>query len=264
MASSNKKIRAVVLRTAGTNCDYETEYAFEKAGAEAERIHVNRLVESDRELARAQIIAVPGGFSYGDDIASGKVLANELRFRLVESLKKFVADGKLIIGICNGFQVLVKAGLLPGLKGGKVLTTLTGNDCGHFEDRWVHLKADDSPCVFVKPGEDVYLPVAHGEGKFIANDDVLKDLAKRKLIVYRYCDSQGATGAGYPANPNGSVQDIAGICDPTGRIFGLMPHPERHVEPTQHPRWTREGLATEGEGLKIFRNAVEFARRELL
>jgi phosphoribosylformylglycinamidine synthase len=264
MSSSRKTVRAVVLRTAGTNCDYETQYALEKAGAEAERIHINRLVESDRQLRRAQIVAIPGGFSYGDDIASGKVLANELRYRLGESLRDFVESGRLIIGICNGFQVLVKAGLLPALNDRKVQATLTGNDSGRFEDRWVYLKAEDSPCVFVKPGEDVYLPVAHGEGKFTASADVLDALNKQKQIVFRYCGADGALGAGYPSNPNGSVQDIAGICDPTGRVFGLMPHPERHVEPTHHPRWTREGLQREGAGLRVFRNAVEFARLELL
>jgi phosphoribosylformylglycinamidine synthase len=264
MAATGKRVRAVVLRTAGTNCDAETEYALEKAGASAERVHVNRLVESPRPLERAQILAIPGGFSYGDDIASGKVLANELRHRLADSLRDFVDGRKLIIGICNGFQVLVKAGLLPALKGRKVQATLTVNDSARFEDRWVYLRAEEGPCVFVKPGENVYLPVAHGEGKFTAGAAVLADLKKRRQVVYRYVGPDGSTGAGYPWNPNGSVEDIAGICDPSGRVFGLMPHPERHIEPTQHPRWTREGLKREGDGLRIFGNAVEFARRELL
>ena len=262
--ASRKTVRAVVLRTAGTNCDVETEYAFEKVGARAERVHVNRLVERPGRLDRAQILAIPGGFSYGDDIASGKLLANEIRFRMEEAVQRFVEDGKLIIGICNGFQVLVKAGLLPRLPNGKLRVTLTVNDSGRFEDRWVYLRAENSDCAFVKPGEDTYIPVAHGEGKFVADGPVLKELRKRRLVVFRYVAPDGSVGAGYPWNPNGSMDDIAGICDPTGRIFGLMPHPERHVAPTQHPRWTREGLKPEGDGAKVFRNAVEFARRDLL
>ncbi len=262
--ASNKKVRAIVLRAAGTNCDYETAYAFEKVGALAERIHVNRLVESPKRLSRFHILAIPGGFSYGDDIASGKLLANEIRFRLEDQIRLFIRDGKLIIGICNGFQVLVKAGLLPGFRKKQVQTTLSFNDSNRFEDRWVCLRAQNSSCVFVKKGEDTYLPVAHGEGKFEAEPDVLRELKRRRQIVFRYVGPDGSSGAGYPWNPNGSMDDIAGICDPSGRIFGLMPHPERHVEPTQHPRWTREGCKAEGDGLKVFRNATDFVRRNLL
>jgi len=261
---SNEAVRVVVLRTAGTNCDVETEYAFRKVGATAERVHVNRLVENPDRLDHVQVLAIPGGFSYGDDIASGKLLANEIRFRMSDELRRFVEAGKLIIGICNGFQVLVKAGLLPGLADGEVQATLTFNDSGRFEDRWVYLRAETAGCAFVKPGEDMYIPVAHGEGKFAAGRKVLKELDERGLVVFRYVGPDGADGAGYPWNPNGSMGDIAGICDPTGRIFGLMPHPERHVEPTQHPRWTREGLKAEGDGVKVFRNAVEFARANLV
>ena len=258
-----KIVRVVVLRTAGTNCDTETEYAFEKAGASAERVHVNRFVEKPARLGRYHILALPGGFSYGDDVASGKLLANEIRFRMDDAIRDFVRAGKLIIGICNGFQVLVKAGLLPALRRGTIQTTLTFNDSNRFEDRWVYLRAEDTPCAFVRPGEDMYLPVAHGEGKFVARRPVLAELKKKRLIVFRYAGPDGASRPGYPWNPNGSMEDIAGICDPTGRVFGLMPHPERHVEPTQHPRWTREGLRPEGEGIRVFCNAVRFARREL-
>ena len=261
---TSRPVRVVVLRTAGTNCDEETAYAFEKAGAAAERVHINRLVENNDLLDCYHILAVPGGFSYGDDIASGKLLANEIRYRMQNSMRDFVAAGKLIIGICNGFQVLVKAGLLPGLRTGKVQVTLTVNDSGRFEDRWVALRAETTPCVFVGPGDHMTLPVAHGEGKFVAHPRVLETLQARGLVVFRYTGANGATGAGYPCNPNGSMADIAGICDPTGRIFGLMPHPERHVEPTHHPRWTREGLKAEGDGARIFRNAVSFARENLL
>ena len=169
--SREKPVRVVVLRTAGTNCDVETAYAFEKVGAEAERVHVNRLAENRRGLDRFHILAIPGGFSYGDDIASGKVLANEIRYRMEDEVRRFVADGKLIIGICNGFQVLAKAGLLPRLRGDKIEATLTVNDRALFEDRWVHLRVEESPCVFVRPGDSLYLPVAHGEGKFIAEKE---------------------------------------------------------------------------------------------
>ena len=257
-------VKTLIIRTAGTNCDQETKFAFEKAGAEVSLLHINRVTEKPSLLDEHQILALPGGFSYGDDIAAGKILANELRTALADRLAKFVTDGKLIIGICNGFQVLAKAGLLPRLHGDRIQATLTGNDSGRFEDRWVHLGAERSPCVFVDPGDRLYLPVAHAEGKFVADRKVLAALEKNGLIVVRYVGPDGARGAGYPWNPNGSLEDIAGICDPTGRIFGLMPHPERHVEPTQHPRWTREGLKPEGDGVRVFRNAVEFARRNLV
>lgn len=264
MKRSEKAARVIVLRTAGTNCDYETAYAFEKLGAETERVHVNRLVERPSTLKKFQIMAIPGGFSYGDDVASGKLLANELRYRMAEQMRQFTGDGKLIIGICNGFQVLIKSGLLPGDCRGKLQATLAWNNSARFEDRWVHLRAEETSCAFVRPGDDVYLPVAHGEGKFVAETAVLAELNKRKQVVYRYVGPGGEENPPYPLNPNGSLESIAGICDPTGRIFGLMPHPERHVEPTQHPRWTREGMKREGDGLRIFRNAVDFARRNLL
>ena len=262
--SRKRSIRAVVLRAAGTNCEVETAYAFEKAGATTDCVHVNRLVEKPCRLDRYHILAIPGGFSYGDDVASGKLLANEIRFRMQDEINRFVRDGKLIIGICNGFQVLVKAGFLPGLRRGTIQATLTFNDSGRFEDRWVYLRADSEKCIFVGPGEDMYLPVAHGEGKFVASKRVLAELKKKGLVVFRYVGADGAPGSGYPWNPNGSMEDVAGICDPTGRIFGLMPHPERHVEATHHPRWTREGPKPEGDGAKLFRNAVEFVRRDLL
>jgi phosphoribosylformylglycinamidine synthase len=259
-----KAVRVAVLRTAGTNCDAETAYAFEKAGAVAERVHVNRFVEGKRRLGRYHILALPGGFSYGDDIASGALLANEMRCLLADALRGFVDDGKLVLGICNGFQVLAKSGLLPGLRRRRTEVTLTFNDSGRFEDRWVRLRAESSLCAFVRRGEDLYLPVAHGEGKFVAEECVLEELNAKDMVVFRYVNAHGETGAGYPGNPNGSAQDIAGICDPTGRIFGLMPHPERHVEGTQHPQWTRRGRRDEGEGMRLFRNAVRFARDELV
>lgn len=252
--------KVIVLRAAGSNCDYETHYAFTAAGATADLVHVNRLVEGQIALQNYQILAIPGGFTYGDDISGGKILANELKYKLAEQLLAFHDAGKLILGICNGFQVLVKAGLLPQLDLQSSQTvTLTNNDSGKFEDRWVYLHICDSPCVFTKNMNTiVYYPVAHAEGKFIARDpSVLDALQKNRQIVFQYVTADGSK-PDYPANPNGSQLDIAGICDPSGRIMGLMPHPERHFDPSNHPRWMRDGLAAEGDGAALFRNAVRY------
>lgn len=262
----SENVKVLVLRTAGTNCDQETAQAFSLVGASADPVHINRLKEKEVKLNDYHILALPGGFTYGDDVASGKVLANELRYGLGRELDQFIEAGKLIIGICNGFQVLVKAGILPEHKSGNfdIRTTLTYNDSGKFEDRWVYLKSETEKCIWTKGlAEIIYLPVAHGEGKFIPEDnEVLEQLKKQGQIVFRYVDSQGEP-AGYPHNPNNSVDNIAGICDPTGRILGLMPHPERHVHPAGHPRWTREGLKSEGDGLAVFRNGVNYAAQNL-
>ncbi|MDD5449128.1 MAG: phosphoribosylformylglycinamidine synthase I [Candidatus Omnitrophica bacterium] len=278
--------RVVILRAAGTNCDRETAFAFEEVGAKTDSVHINQLVRGEKELNNYQILAIPGGFTYGDDIASGKLLANELRYKLEDEVKRFISSGKLIIGICNGFQVLVKAGLLPNLNSGfQIEATLTLNNSARFEDRWVYLKRMHSRCIWTKdlPDDIIYLPVAHGEGRFIARDEtLLRLLDSEGLIAFKYSDKEG-NSAGYPANPNGSIEDIAGICDQTGRIFGLMPHPERHIHYTQHPRWTRlrsfcdsenigfggqaslRGLRNlkEGDGLAIFRNGVIYAKKML-
>lgn len=264
------KPKVCVLRTAGTNCDKETAFAFSEAGAEAEPIHINQLVAQERALHDFQILAFPGGFSYGDDIAAGKILANELRCKLALDLKKFIAEGKLILGICNGFQILVKAGLLPGNEELKQETSLIINDSGKFEDRWVYLKSAkassgfSAKCVWTRNlPEIIYLPVAHGEGKFITKEkSVLEGLRKNHQIVFQYCDEEGSLGD-YPYNPNGSLDNIAGICDGTGRILGLMPHPERHIKFSQHPRWTGEDRRKAGEGFAIFKNGVEYAKENL-
>jgi phosphoribosylformylglycinamidine synthase len=271
------KVKVCVIRTAGTNCDKETAFAFSKTGAQAELVHINNLIQRQGTLSDYQILALPGGFSYGDDIASGKVFANELKNKLEEELKEFVADGKLIIGICNGFQILVKSGLLPGTRPYRIgryaplrsnndftqETSLIINDSGKFEDRWVYLKSSGK-CVWTKNlPETIYLPVAHGEGKFIVKDKpVLNRLKANKQIVFKYCNVQGQS-SGYPDNPNGSLDDIAGITDATGRILGLMPHPERHIEIHQHPRWFNLKNKKEGDGLTIFKNGVEYARKIL-
>ena len=256
-------VRALVLRTAGTNCDLETQFAWEQAGAKAERVHINRLIEEPKRLARYQILTIPGGFSYGDDISGGKIFANQLVHHLADVLQEFLEADRLVLGICNGFQVLVKCGLLPGLKDGRpTLTqgaTLTSNDSGLFEDRWTHLRADTDRCAFLRKGERIALPVAHGEGKFIpAPQAGLEKLEAAGQVALRYVGPTGETGAGYPWNPNGSVGDVAGICDPTGRILGLMPHPERHLLPWHHPQWTRLGAREAGDGLALFQRGVKY------
>jgi len=256
-------VRALVLRTAGTNCDLETQFAWEQAGAKAERVHINRLIEEPKRLARYQILTIPGGFSYGDDISGGKIFANQLVHHLADVLQEFLEADRLVLGICNGFQVLVKCGLLPGLEDGRPTlaqgATLTSNDSGLFEDRWTLLRADTDRCAFLKKGERITLPVAHGEGKFIPGADAgLEKLEAAGQIALRYVGPDGRTGAGYPWNPNGSVGDVAGICDPTGRILGLMPHPERHLLPWHHPQWTRLGAQEAGDGLALFQRGVGY------
>ena len=261
-------VRALILTGYGVNCDAETARAFERCGADARRVHLNDLIAEPNQLTDCAILAVPGGFSFGDDIASGRVLANRLRYRLGDPLQRFIAGGKLVIGICNGFQVLVKMGLLPASDGAmKQTATVTHNDSARFEDRWVRLAVESAtPCVWLKGIESLRLPVRHGEGKFIVQDDaLLAALRKHGQIALRYATPDGALAEGaYPANPNGSVDDIAGICDPAGRVLGLMPHPEAYMDATNHPAWTRGGSPEgEGEGLQVFRNAVEFAAKEL-
>ena len=252
------KVNVLILRAPGTNCDAETAFAFRQAGAVVSLVHVNQLIRHEKRLPDYQIMVIPGGFTYGDDISAGKVLANELRLKLGEEMPKFVEGGGLILGICNGFQVLVKAGILPGLlRGGLPLLTLAANDSGKFECRWVHLLVNkESPCVFTKGIDSIYLPVAHGEGKVVAAPEVLPEL---NVVLY-YTDEQGSNKAGYPHNPNGSIENIAGICDSSGRIFALMPHPERHIQRTQHPQWTRQEAKEYGDGFQIFLNAVKWAK----
>jgi phosphoribosylformylglycinamidine synthase I len=261
------KIKVIILRTAGTNCDMETAFAFEKVGASADLVHINSLASRTATLDNYQILAIPGGFTYGDDIASGKILANEIKYKLKDEIIGFIKKGKLIIGICNGFQVLVKSGLLPNSAGtfDDIEVTLSINDSGKFEDRWVYLKRQKSEakgqnCIWTEGIEDiVYLPVAHAEGKFIPRDEkTLESIRGTGLVALTYCDENGKE-AKYPANPNGSVEGIAGISDPTGRIFGLMPHPERHIFNTQHPRWTRIKEKKSPDGLAIFENGVKSA-----
>lgn len=252
------KVKVLMLRAPGTNCDFETQVAFEQAGAEVDSALVTELFRGEKRLADYQILVSPGGFTYGDDISAGRILANEIRLRLGQDIQKFVAAGKLILGICNGFQVLVKTGILPGIQGqGNQPVTLASNDSGRFECRWVYLKINEkSPCIFTQGMKNMYIPVAHGEGKLVAEPGVVEKLN----VVVQYVDENGDTTAGYPYNPNGSIRNIAGICDDSGRIFALMPHPERFIRWTQHPRWTRETPRKEGDGLRVFTNAVAWAK----
>ena len=267
-----KKVKVLVLRTAGTNCDRETQFAFQSCGADVELVHIAKFLQEEKHLKDYHILAIPGGFTYGDDIAAGKILANEFRLKLGDDIKTFIADGKLIIGICNGFQMLVKAGILPGplsdedsSNGFEQTATLMTNDCGKFEDRWIYLKPSGKSVWTEGIIGIISLPVAHGEGKFVPRDEtVLQKLKENGQIVFRYCDPAGEKPK-YPENPNGSVDDIAGIADKTGRIFGLMPHPERHFLFTQHPQWTRLNKKTEfGDGVKIFHNGVNYVKEKLL
>jgi phosphoribosylformylglycinamidine synthase len=260
-----KKVKVLILRTAGTNCDYEMQAAFELCGALAERVHINSLIENKDKIFEYDILAFPGGFSYGDDIASGKVLANEIKNKLGDKIKKFSLSYRPVIGICNGFQVLVKMGLLPNPKLFEQISTLSYNDSDKFECRWVYLKTEkkvknESKGIWTKYLPDVItLPVAHGEGKFIpVNFKLLEGLNKNNQIVFRY-STKNDTIPEYPLDPNGSVEQIAGICNTKGNVFGLMPHPERYIFALQHP--AREGFdGGYGWGKIIFQNAVDFVK----
>lgn len=258
------KPKICILRAAGTNCDKETAFAFSQAGGKPEFVHINNFICGRNKLRDYQILALPGGFSYGDDVAAGKILANELRCKLAQEIKQFTKEGKLVIGICNGFQILVKAGLLPGNEELRQEVSLIINDSGKFEDRWVYLRISQNKCIWATDlPEAIYLPVAHGEGKFIAGEKMtLEQLKADSQIVFQYCNQRGKL-SGYPDNPNGSEDNIAGICDETGRILGLMPHPERHIEFTQHPRWPGLKKKKEAEGLQIFKNGVEYIKRSV-
>ena len=276
-------VRVAVLFGFGINCDRETAAVFDMVGGASERLHVNHLVQGNRSLEEFDILAVPGGFSFGDHLGSGRLLGNRLRFALREQLQKFVSSGKPIIGICNGFQALVKTGLLPGPENASLepdliqRASLTLNNTGRYEDRWVTLEFDsESPCIWTKGIQRIDCPVRHGEGKFVMPSTTDFDsLAANHQLAVRYVDpatpvGQGATDAPlpFPISPNGSMRNIAGVCDSTGLVFGLMPHPEAVYAKWLHPHHTRgsapgplssDALGEwEGEGLQMFRNAVEY------
>jgi phosphoribosylformylglycinamidine synthase len=248
--------RVLLLRAPGTNCDAETAHAFRLAGAESEVVHPNRWLESPRLADRFQILCLPGGFSYGDDLSAGRILANQLRHHASDALAAFRDAGKLILGVCNGFQVLVKSGLLDTDDAAGQGATLAWNRSGRFVDRWVRLRTAGSQCVFLAGIERMFLPIAHAEGQFRTRDDAALDrLDAAGQLALRY---DGDAEGPQPYNPNGAVRDVAGVCDASGRVFGLMPHPERFVDRTQHPQWTRLPEGGEGDGLAVFRNAVKY------
>lgn len=267
-----KNINALILTGYGLNCDHETAYAFELAGAVSRRVHINRLIDGSIRLEDFQILVFVGGFSWGDDHGAGVIQAVRFKTNLGDSLLKFIENGNLVLGICNGFQTLVNLGLLPGfdLDYQTRSVALTVNDCGNFRDDWVRLKINPaSPCVFTRGIETMELPIRHGEGKFYAEPSILDRLVFHNQVVVHYALPNGEPACQtYPYNPNGSLSDIAGICDPTGRVFGLMPHPEAFNHWTNHPEWTRmkekmkrqntEPALTDETGIRLFRNAVMF------
>lgn len=265
------QVNALVLTGFGLNCDEETAYALKTAGAVPHRIHLNSLIGHEPKLWEYQILVIGGGFSWGDDHGAGVIMAMRIKHRMKEALLEFVERGGVVIGICNGFQVLVNLGLLPGFEPSRLRreVALINNDCGSFRDQWVNLRVNRlSPCLLTKGIETIEMPIRHGEGKFYADPEVLHRLAKSEQVVMRYAGPDGNPARGtFPHNPNGSLDDIAGICDPTGRITGLMPHPEAYNHWTNHPNWTytkemylRQGkaLPEEGAGIAMFRNIVKY------
>jgi phosphoribosylformylglycinamidine synthase len=251
--------RALVLRSAGTNCDAETAFAFEQCGATSTIVPLQPFLERPAMLAEYQILAIPGGFSYGDDVLAGKVFGLELAHRAGPEVVKLVERGGIAIGICNGFQVLVQMGLLPGIEApfGKPETTLTDNDVNRYQDRWVRMKVVSDHSVFLERGETLFVPMAHAEGKLVPRDEsVHRALFADDRVVLRYVGPNGEENPPFPWNPNGAVDAIAGLTDRTGRILGLMPHPERHFFPWHHPTWTRDGLADVPDGRKLFERGV--------
>lgn len=249
--------RVLILHANGTNRDQELAYAFELAGAKTDIVHLSLLRSSNKRWNDYQILAIPGGFSYGDTLGAGRLLALDLRIYFADEVKHFIESGKPVIGICNGFQALVKTGLLPDLTG--PASTLTFNRDGQFECRWVTLKPSSKKCLWTRELiEPIYCPVAHGEGQFtLSNPAQLSTLQTHDQLAFCYSSSEGKLANGeYPSNPNGSIADIAGICNPQGNVLGLMPHPEDHVLAYQHPRWTR---GEQGQlGLKLFECGVKF------
>lgn len=259
----NNKPKVLVLKADGINCDEEMAFAFKMAGGDPEIVHINLLRNGTKRMNDYKILALPGGFAYGDDIVSGKILAIELTSFLGPELKKFIErKDTAIIGVCNGFQVLVRTGLLPIRNIGKMDVTLTNNDSGHLECRWIKIKVNEkntSPFLKGMDKEIIWIPVAHGEGKFLTDAETLKKIEAQNLVAFRYVDEKGNPTQKYPDNPNGAMNAIVGVTDETGRILGMMPHPERFVRVEQHPNW-RRGQVNKSQGLPIFENIVKFVK----
>ncbi len=256
-------LRVLVLRAAGINCDEEVMHCWQLAGATPTLMHVNELAKTPSVIDDFTIVTIPGGFSYGDDLGAGVILARRLMQDVAKPLRQLVERGGGILGICNGFQVLVKMGLLPGQDFGHDQVTVTYNNSSKFEARWVKLKVCTDNCPFLNSKDNALLelPIEHAEGKVVTtNKEVVAKLEKAGQIAVRYIDSDGRTDT-YPANPNGSTSGIAGLCDTTGRVFGLMPHPDRHFDNAHHPQWTKRDSAITPDGLTIFNNAVRFWKK---
>lgn len=262
------KPKALVLRADGINRDEEMAFAFTIAGADAKIVHINELRTKKEKLSNYTILAFPGGFSYGDDIASGKIQAIEMTTSLAPELRAFIdRKNTVTIGVCNGFQALVRMGLLPFSTLGEMHATLTNNDSGHFECRWINMKVEpNTRCVFLNNetmeqlnNGIVTYPIAHGEGKFFASSQTMQTIEQSNLVVFRYVDERGNPTQLYPKNPNGALNAIGGICDTTGRVLGLMPHPECFVRREQHPNWRRMKIE-KPHGLPLFENIVKFVR----
>jgi phosphoribosylformylglycinamidine synthase I len=248
--------RILILRAPGTNCDAETAHAFQLAGGQPEVLHLNRMLESPKLATDYQVLCIPGGFSYGDDVAAGRIFGNQIRHHFADAMRELRDAGKLILGICNGFQVLIKSGLLDVDDANGPAASLTWNASGKFMDRWVGLKTTSDRCVFLQGISEMYLPIAHAEGNFAVRDTAsLANFEQGGQLVLKYADVGGSVA---PFNPNGAAADVAGMCDHSGHVFGLMPHPERFVDFTHHPCWTRLDERGEGQGLAVFRNAVRY------
>ncbi|HMP73783.1 MAG TPA: phosphoribosylformylglycinamidine synthase subunit PurQ [Kiritimatiellia bacterium] len=263
------KPRVLILTGFGLNCEVESSFAWEQVGATVHRVHLNDLVEDPAPLREARILMFIGGFSFGDHLSSGHMFAHRIRHHLGDRLLDFIHAGGLALGVCNGFQIMTKLGLLPGLDASLTQqVALTQNDCGTFQNRWVTLGFDPaSPCIFTRGLSTLDLPVRHGEGKLLVPDRTLLDAIKKKgCAVCHYLDPHtGAPTQTFPHNPNGSLEAIAGLCDPSGRCFGLMPHPEAFLFPENHPRWefpdVRASLQESPTGLQLFQNAVDYLRQ---
>ncbi len=271
-SSDSQDVRVLVLTGLGLNCEQETAQGFRLCGAQAELVHLSDMLAGlGGRLEDFHILAMVGGFSFGDHLGAGVVYANRLRYRLLDRLLGFVAEGGLVLGICNGFQTMVKLGLLPALDRayGTVQATLAANDRLGYRDAWVTVRADpESPCVWTRRVDTLELPSRHGEGKLVPRDDgLLRRLSDEHLVAVRYVDERGGPTESWPANPSGSPQGIAGLCDPTGRLLGLMPHPDAFLYGIHHPDWPRHKLAgtlrEHGEGLRIFQNGVDYAAARL-
>ncbi|MCA9596506.1 MAG: phosphoribosylformylglycinamidine synthase subunit PurQ [Myxococcales bacterium] len=266
-AELKKRVKVLVLTGLGLNCEAETEAAFRMAGATPERVHLLDLLDTGGpKLRDFQVLAFVGGFAFGDHLGAGFVFANKIRYRLYDDLVRFIEDGGFSLGICNGFQTMTRLGLLPGLDGSyrTPLATLAPNDRPGYRDAWVRLAFDaESPCLWTRGVESMDLPTRHGEGKFIAKSGILERLEGEHLVAARYVDETGAATEQWPDNPNGSPKAVAGICDPSGRLFGLMPHPDAFLYPFQHPQWARRRAVGEvparGDGMKIFESGVTAA-----